>query len=235
MKQTAHAMAAEEVDECCLLLWQGFVSNLWTVGWSAASYDAWWQAQSEAPAYAHYRRCVQLIGSAEPQRRWLLKNPGHVANLDLLLATFPDARIIQMHRDPAKAIPSLVSLLMARHDVIETGRREQRGNIMIRREAAKWSDALAKAERVRARHPDQVLDVVQSDLHRHPMAVVERVYAFVGMEPTEDLKQAMQAEIGGPRHGEHRYAIADYNMTEEGLREVFGDYARRFGQAEARP
>ena len=26
----AHAMAAEEVDECCLVLRQGFISNLWT-------------------------------------------------------------------------------------------------------------------------------------------------------------------------------------------------------------
>ena len=69
-----------------------FVSNMWTCGWSAATYDAWWQSQSEAAAYDHYKRCVQLIGSNEPDKRWLLKNPGHIENLDLLFAVFPDAQ-----------------------------------------------------------------------------------------------------------------------------------------------
>ena len=71
-KRAAHNMAAEEVDECCLVLRQGFVSNLWTVGWSAATYDAWWQCQSEESSYRHYYRCLQLIGSTEPDKRWLL-------------------------------------------------------------------------------------------------------------------------------------------------------------------
>jgi hypothetical protein len=35
---------------------------------------------------------VQLIGANDPDKRWLLKNPGHIENLDLLFAVFPDAR-----------------------------------------------------------------------------------------------------------------------------------------------
>lgn len=236
VKHTAHAMAAEEVDECCLMLWQSFVSNLWTAGWSAASYDAWWQTQTEAPAYAHYKRCVQLIGCGEPDRRWLLKNPGHIDNLDLLLAIFPDARIIQMHRDPAKAIPSLVSLLMAGHDAMETGRREQRGQIMIRRETAKWARALVRADQVRSRHPDQVLDVIQRDLHRDPLRVIERIYAFIGMDLPDPVAAAMRVHAQGGQdgaaHGEHRYAIADYGIRTEAVRAAFGDYAERFGLME---
>lgn len=238
VKQAAHAMAAEHVDECCLLLWQGFVSNLWTAGWSAASYDAWWQTQSEAPAYAHFRRCVQLIGSGEPDRRWLLKNPGHIANLDLLLAAFPDARVIHMHRDPGKAIPSLVSLLMGSHAVMETGRGDQRGQIMIRRETAKWSAAVVRAEQVRARHPEQVLDVIQRDLHRDPIAVIGRIYRFIGMELPETVAHAMRRMSEGdrgPSHAEHRYDIADYGMTEQAVREAFGDYAARYGLVGGQP
>ncbi|HET8710010.1 MAG TPA: sulfotransferase, partial [Spongiibacteraceae bacterium] len=130
IKRAAHNMAAEEVDECCLVLRQGFVSNLWTVGWSAATYDAWWQCQSETDAYRHYYRCVQLIGNNDIDKRWLLKNPGHIDNLDLLFATFPAAKVIQTHRDPAKAVPSLCSLLMPLHSIVEEGRYEQRARNM---------------------------------------------------------------------------------------------------------
>lgn len=133
-KRAAHDAIASEVHECCLVLRQSFVSNLWSCGHSAATYDAWWQAQSEAPAYRHYQRCVQLIGSNDPDKRWLLKNPGHIENLDLLFAVYPQAKVIQTHRDPAKAIPSLVSLLMQAHPKFEDGRADERAKIMIRRE-----------------------------------------------------------------------------------------------------
>ncbi len=231
VKRAAHNMAAEEVDECCLVLRQGFVSNLWAVGWSAATYDAWWQCQSEAPAYRHYYRCMQLIGSNEQDKRWLLKNPGHIDNLDLLFATFPDARVIQIHRDPAKAVPSLCSLLMQLHPIVEEGRVEQRAHNMLAREVAKWANAVEKAEPVRQAHSGQVLDIIHSDFHRDPMAVMESIYRFISMNLTDDIRTAMQQRIADDperQHGAHRYDVADFGLTEAQIRERFGDYLDRF-------
>jgi hypothetical protein len=234
-KRAAHHVAAEEVHECCMLLRQSFVSNLWSCGWSAPSYDAWWQCQSEAAAYRHYYRCVQLIGSNEPDKRWLLKNPGHIDNLDLLFAVFPDAKVIQTHRDPAKALPSLVSLLMQMHPFMEDGRADQRGALMIRRETAKWAHAVRKCDEVRATHPGQVLDVVHADFHRKPMAVLERIYAFIGMDIPAATRAVLAQRIEEKpelQHGVHRYDIADYGMTEAEVREPFGDYVGRFDLVE---
>ncbi|CAN7513525.1 sulfotransferase [Phenylobacterium sp. LjRoot219] len=236
-QRAAHFLAAEEVHECCMVMRQGFVSNLWNCGWSAATYDAWWQCQSEEPAYRHYYRCVQLIGANEPEKRWLLKNPGHIENLDLLFAVFPDARVIQTHRDPAKAVPSLVSLLMNLHPLMEDGRADQRGQNMLAREVAKWSSAVRKADAVRAQHPGKVLDVVHGDFHRDPMAVLERIYAFIGMEIPDELDPAFAQRIADKpelAHGVHRYDITDYGMTEAEAREPFGDYVSRYDLLEKR-
>lgn len=233
--RAAHYRAAEEVHECCMLLRQSFVSNLWSCGWSAATYDAWWQCQSEEPAYRHYYRCVQLIGSNEPEKRWLLKNPGHIENLDLLFAVFPDARVIQTHRDPARAVPSLVSLLIQMHPVMEEGRADQRAEIMLRREVAKWANAVRKCDAVRRDRPGQVLDVVHGDFHRDPMALLERIYAFIGMEITDETRAGFARRIEEKpelQHGVHRYSIADYGMTEAEAREPFGDYIDRYGLVE---
>jgi Sulfotransferase family len=230
-KRAAHYRAAEEVHECCMVLRQSFVSNLWNCAWSAATYDAWWQCQSEAPAYRHFYRCVQLIGSNEPQTRWLLKNPGHIDNLDLLFMVFPDAKVIQTHRDPAKALPSLVSLLMQLNALTEDGRREQRAENMLVREVAKWAGAVRKAERVRAITPGQVMDVIHADFHREPMKVLERIYGFIGMEITDELRVSFERRIKEKpelSHGAHRYSIADYGMTDAQAREPFDDYIRRY-------
>ena len=235
-KRAAHQVAAEEVHECCMLLRQSFVSNLWNYMWSAPTYDAWWQCQSEAPAYEFYRQCVQLIGLHEPGKRWLLKNPGHIEHLDLLFAVFPDARVIQTHRDPAKAIPSLVSLLIKSHPVYEDGRTDQRARIMLLREAAKWSNALAKTDVVRARHADQVIDVVHADFHRDPVAVLDRIYRFIGWDLPATTRAAMGERIEAKpelAHGPHRYSLADYGLSAEAIREPFGGYVERFNLLEA--
>lgn len=236
-QRAAHFRAAEEVHECCMVLRQSFVSNIWTSGWSAATYDAWWQDQSEAAAYQHYYRCVQLIGSNEPEKRWLLKNPGHIENLDLLFAVFPQAKVIQTHRDPAKAVPSLVALLMQIHPMMESGRADQRGEIMLRREVAKWASAVEKGDAVRAQHPGQVIDVVHADFHRDPMSVLERIYAFIDMDIDDDLRAGFAQRIEEKpelSRGVHRYDIATYGMTEDEAREPFGDYIARYDLVEKR-
>lgn len=236
-QRAAHFLAAEEVHECCMILRQGFVSNLWACGWSAATYDAWWERQSEDAAYRHYYRCVQLIGANDPDKRWLLKNPGHIDNLDLLFAVFPDARVIQTHRDPAKAAPSLVSLLMNLDPVMEGGRAQQRAETMLVREVAKWSSSVRKCEAARARHPGKVLDVVHADFHRQPMAVLERIYDFIGMDIPDDTRAALAQRIEDKpelARGVHRYDISAFGMTEAEARGPFGDYVQRYDLLEPR-
>lgn len=236
--RAAHNMVAEEVDECLGVLRLGFVSNLWTCAWTAPSYANWWGAQSERPSYDFYRQVLQLIGSREPGTRWLLKNPGHIANLDLLFATFPDARVIQTHRDPAKAIPSLCGLLAPLHGLMESSSPEVQARILGVRETEKWAQAVADAEPVRRAHASQVLDVLHGDFHRHPIATVERIYRFLEIELTPSVRAAMEERMAARpelSHGVHRYDIADFGLTENGVRERFGDYVQAFGLGPARP
>jgi hypothetical protein len=214
------------------------VSNLWTCGWSAATYDAWWQCQSELPSYRHLARTLQLMGSNDPEKRWLLKNPGHIANLDLLFAVFPDALVVQTHRDPAKAVPSLCALLMHLHPIMEEGRHLQRAHNMLARETAKWSAAVRHAEPVRQSRRGQMLDVVHGDFHRNPMQTIERIYAFAGLDLSPAVRSAMARRIEDKpelSHGVHRYDVADFGMTQDEIRERFRDYIGRFDLTEKRP
>ncbi|TAL02250.1 MAG: sulfotransferase [Rhodospirillaceae bacterium] len=230
--RAAHNMAAEEVDECLGILCHSFVSNLWACNWSSASYDAWWQTQSELPAYRYLRRILQMIGSNEPEKRWLLKNPGHIANLDLLFAMFPDALVIQTHRDPAKAVPSLCALMMQFFGVMEGSSRHQlHAHIMGHRETGKWAKAVRDAEPVRQAHRGQILDVVHGDFHADPIGVIKRIYAFLALNLTPQVEAAMTQRIAAApelSHGTHRYHVSDFGLTDEEIRESFGSYVDRF-------
>lgn len=235
--RAAHNIVAEEVDECMEIMRQGFVSNRWSCNWSAASYDAWWQTQSERPGYDYLKNVLQLVGSPEPGKRWLLKNPGHIANLDLLFAIFPDAWVIQTHRNPAQAVPSLCQLLIQAHEFIEVGRVQERAHIMGMREVEKWAKAVRDAEPVRRAHADQIIDVVHGDFHRAPMDVIARIYDKFGLrlgaQAESDMRQraADKPELA---HGAHHYQATDFGMSEGEILERFGDYPDRFGLLSAR-
>src|SRR4029453_11977877 len=63
------------------------------------------------PAYDWHRTFLQHLQSEHPARRWVLKSPGHIWCLDALLAEYPDALLVQTHRDPLRIIASLGSLV----------------------------------------------------------------------------------------------------------------------------
>ena len=91
-----------------------------------------------------------------------------------------------------------------------------------------------QAQGVRIAHPGQVLDVIHADFHRNPLAVIERIYGFIDEELTADARAAMQRRVADDperRYGTHDYDIADFGLTEEEVRERFGDYISRFDLA----
>jgi hypothetical protein len=224
-------MVAEEVDECLWLQRQSFVSHMWSCNWSAATYDTWWQAQTEAESYDYLRNCLQMIGLNDPDRRWLLKNPSHILHLDQLFRIFPDALVVQTHRDPAKAVPSLCALLMQNHPVVEEGRYDERARIMCLRETAKWARGVRDAMPVRQAHTARVLDVVHGAFHADPMAVVHSIYAFAGLSLSPQVEAAMAGRIAAKpelAHGVHSYDVADFGLTEDDIREQFGSYVEDF-------
>jgi hypothetical protein len=235
-RKAAHQSAADGVEECCGILRQSFVTNILNcMGWSSATYDAWWQQQSEADAYRHLHACVQMIGMNDSDKRWLLKNPGHIEHLHEIFAVFPDAKVIQTHRDPAKAMPSMISLLGRLHPAYEEGRYDQRLRNMLRRETEKWANAARKTEAVKTAHPGQSLDIIHADFHADPMGIMERVYAFIELELTKEVRALLTQRIAAKpelAHGAHRYDITDYGMSEAEVREVFGDYVERYDLVE---
>jgi hypothetical protein len=79
------------------------------------------------------------------------------------------------------------------------------------------------------------MDVVHADFHRDPMAVLERIYAFIGLEIDETLRAGFAQRIAEKpelAHGVHRYDLADYGMTAEQIREQYGDYIDRYDLVE---
>ena len=55
------------------------------------------------PAYRWHRQFLQHLQSRHPADRWLLKSPAHLWHLGALAAEYPDAVVVQTHRDPLRS------------------------------------------------------------------------------------------------------------------------------------
>ena len=110
-----HPMYAREAEEEIVFLADAFLSHIPESGAHLPGYRSWLDAQDFAPAYRWLRRMLQLPPVAETaartdRTRWVLKSPAHLGYLDALLAEFPDAHVVHMHRDPRITIASGASL-----------------------------------------------------------------------------------------------------------------------------
>ena len=134
-----HYVAADQVEECWQLLRQSMRSVSFECLAHLPGYSAWLRAADWTAAYRRHRRNLQLIGLNDPGRRWVLKNPSHLFALDALLAVYPDALVIQTHRDPRAAIASVCSLAAQASD----GWSESfRGPVIGRDQLELWASGL---------------------------------------------------------------------------------------------
>src|SRR4029078_4345385 len=76
------------------------------------SYAHWLIHEADmASAYRYHRIYLQHLQSRHPAPRWVLKSPGHLWCLGALLDEYPNALLVQTHRDPLRIIASLTSLM----------------------------------------------------------------------------------------------------------------------------
>src|SRR6185312_6684264 len=105
-----HPMGALVGQECVRITGGEFTSMIYTVQYRLPTYYRWLLYDADhAGAYRYHRKFLQHLQSGVPGQ-WLLKSPAHLWQLDTLLAEYPDALIVQTHRDPLNVISSIAAL-----------------------------------------------------------------------------------------------------------------------------
>jgi hypothetical protein len=163
--------------------------------------------------------------------QWLLKSPAHLWQLDVLVQEYPDALIVQTHRDPLNVISSVSAL--TKHL-----RRMASGETSIREAAAQSHEEIVVGleREMKFRHsgalpPDQVVDVHFTDFIRDPFATIGKIYSSLGRELPEDTEQRMRAYLAAHPGdgGGSRYTWADTGLDARTVRDQVATYQERYG------
>jgi hypothetical protein len=223
-----HPMGALVGQECVRITAGQFCSMIFPVQYRLPSYSRWLLYEADhQPAYAYHRMFLQHLQSGVPGQ-WLLKSPAHLWQLDALVAEYPDALIVQTHRDPLNVISSISALthhlrhLASDESSITECAAQSREEIVV---------GLERGMKLRDSLSQRVVDVQFADFIRDPFATIRGVYAELGRELEPVAEQNMRAFLAGHPGdgGGSRYSWADTGLDAGLVREQVRVYQDCYG------
>lgn len=221
-----HELRSDLPVECITICAPSFAGNHWMM--LLTDLGSW--VPDVKADLAWHRAVLQTVQHGRPKRRWLLKTPGYLAMLDDLLAAYPDACIVQTHRDPAKTMPSTASIVALvqwmRTDAVPL-------DLLVPLLGAVFGDALTTVGRRRLEGslPAPFGDVRFVDLMADPVAAVGGAYEQIGRELTAEHATAIETYVRDkPRgkHGSHRYTCEEWGFDEAALHAELAEYMAQF-------
>ncbi|MET0983818.1 MAG: sulfotransferase [Steroidobacteraceae bacterium] len=201
MHDFSGALATENIHIQCLC----FQSPLWlNMLGQIPSYNAYMEKRSLVPAYEYEKRVLKYLQWKNPGDRWVHKTPAYTDTMPAALEVFPDAQFIWMHRDPVKALSSMVStagtINWARSDRAFIGGdvQGQFGDLESFTSAHVSAARLnAAIDRLEAGVPPkrQLCNVQYVDFVKDPLKTVEQIYAYFSIPIKEASFAAMRRHI----------------------------------------
>jgi len=231
--QTMHEVAGDLPAEDSSLWSFTFVSDSIMSFYQIPSYHDYVNRTDADIVYKYHKRMLQALQWKQPGRRWFGKSATyHLAHLPTLMKHYPDARIIQTHRDPLRIMSSVANLLRAfywqRSDqdfdapVFE--------NLMVGESTAKQLEQVMEFRDQGVVPPNQIFDLRYQDLMTDPVAVIEKIYRAFDMDFDEKSAQRIRDYLAFKpkhKHGVHRYEPMSATQIAEN-RPYFRRYQQRY-------
>ena len=225
-----HPWDYKGADEEILLLEHNFLSTVPESFMALPSYSEWIEEQDHALAYEDLKKFIQYLQWQNPGRekkRWVLKSPHHLGFIDKMISVFPDAKIIQTHRDPIKTVPSFCSMCANLFEPLTTNFDK----VFIGKH---WSNKLTRAlnhcMNISEQHPDNFLDLEFLNMIKDPIDEMKKIYEFIGESFGEKTEVAMEAWREENKHemGAHKYSLEEYDLTESQINNNFAKYQQKY-------
>jgi len=220
-----HPLEAERPEECLHLFDKACAGTTPFFITEAKSF-AWWLLDHGIQyGYDFFKIQLQLLNWLRPGRQWVLKWPYHLWHLETLLKTFPDATVIQLHRDPRQAIPSVCSLAAAaRAPFCDSIGAEALGRFWLDYCEAGLNRGFSARRNAGS---VQIIDIRYPDLKENPRSVLKHIQNSINLEDSEAWTKALTAGDCQVRQS-HHYTPAQFGLEAGQICERFSSYIQDY-------
>jgi hypothetical protein len=218
--------------ECWELQAPSFHNPILRLIYGFVAWKRWYEkSDRQAPlrAYALHRLQLQFLQTRGPVGHWVLKSPDHMFNLPTLFKTYPDTRVIHLHRAPRESVASACNLFAGMISLfLRAFEKKQLGPYLKDFLAESATKVVADRESLSNAH---ICDVAYTDLVANPIETVERIYQHFNMAMTPEFYDALGSWQNSQRLAPHRGSIHNldgFGLTESEIDLAFADYRNRF-------
>ena len=220
-----HPIDPSEPEEDVMLLDLNFMSQAPEAIMHVPSYSGWLEDQDHTQTYEYFHKVLKILCWQCPSKNWVLKTPHHMEYLDVFLKVFPNATVVQTHRDPRRTLPSFCSMV-AHNRAIFSDRVDPRE--IARHWTRKTRRMVELTMKVRAgADPDQFVDVSYYDLIKDPLGQLRQVHRRAGIDFGDEAMRIAEKYMNrNPknRFGKHAYQLSDFGLDEKAIEENFSSY-----------
>jgi hypothetical protein len=229
MIEVVHHEQADEATECITVMAQDFKSLTYEAIANVPGYHRWLMEVDQRSAYEYHRSVLQVLQSGGVRGRWTLKSPHHAIALEHLTATYPDARLVLLHRDPLVLTASVCSLITT---LSSTFTDVDHRAYIAEHWPAMLETSIGRVDAFRDAHPDRaVVDVQYADLVTDPTGTGASIYAACGDELDEVGMAAIAAYVNAHPKGQfgaHTYDLDEFGLDPVELAARFAGYVDRY-------
>jgi hypothetical protein len=169
----------------------------------------------------YYADIVRKHIYAHGGRRYISKNPSHSPKVKTLHRQFPDAKFINLVRNPLQVIPSSISLY-SKH-CRRYGDPEEEYNLQesVIEHSKHWY--LYPHQYLKTLPVDQYIRVSYQDLVSDPKGTVERIYDQFGLDLSPEFSQVLEQEAQKSKafKSKHKYSLGKMGLSKERILREF--------------
>lgn len=204
-----------------------FASYQWEWLANVPGFRDFYLSHDQTPHYRYMRDVLKLLTHQFPgAERWMLKSNQHSEQLGPLLAAYPDATVVMIHRDP---VATLQSLLTMRGLALKSGQKQPDIDAHVDYWVPRIERMLRSYLRDRRVVPaGQLVEVMFADIVTDDVRAASGVLERSGLEVTDECLADIEAYMASHPRGKDGRVVydleGDFGLNAEELRERFAFY-----------
>jgi hypothetical protein len=204
-------------DEDPYMLDMTFMQLMFLALANVPSYVHWIYQQDWLEPYRYHKKLLQYLQwqNGTAGKPMLLKGPSHTPHMDMLYKLFPDAKFVQIHRDPVTCAASMAKVVWMLHTL-----RPVKGSDTVHDSAAMQQfymrHCLLQNLKIRNEHPEiPVADFYYEDVRDGAIELARKIFNFWGVDLSEESLQRMRRWDSSNQ--QHKLGRFEYTLEESGI------------------
>jgi hypothetical protein len=220
-----HHIRGETPEECMLIATMNVRSIVYLCMADVPEYAEYLKNCSYESVFLWHKRFFQVLELTLRPKRWLLKDPSHIGHMPEILSVYPNAKFINIHRDPLESIASFCSLTKnIRLGFTKSVNKKRIGAMIL----DFWKDKLYKGIKDKQDlHSDQVADISYPRFIKTPIETIKHAYQKIGLDMDIKTENKMKEYLSTQKNlskQKHIYTLEEFGLTPKIVEDHFKEY-----------